>query len=158
MVHPDKPARNSFIVADEYFAGGCQCGAVRFKTSGNPFRVMACHCTSCKQRTGAAYGIGVYFDEQDVSFNSGVRKTFTFHSQTSGRWLKNEFCPTCGSTVSWTLEMRPGLRAIAGGSFDNPDWFRVDWHLWTESARSDMRYPDHVTLFEQGSLAPGTDA
>ena len=25
--------------------GGCQCGAVRFETTGDPVRAMACHCT-----------------------------------------------------------------------------------------------------------------
>jgi hypothetical protein len=51
--------------------------------------------------------------------------------------------------VSWTLEMRPGLRAIAGGSYDDPDWFDVQAHIWTHSARSDMRYPDDVKVFEE---------
>ena len=37
----------------------------------------------------------------------------------SGRWLRNQFCPKCGSTVTWTLELYPGLRALAVGSFDD---------------------------------------
>ena len=28
---------------------------------------MACHCRACKQRTGAAYGLGIYFYEEDNS-------------------------------------------------------------------------------------------
>ena len=129
--------------------GGCQCGAVRFTTTGTPVRAMACHCTTCKQRTGAPYGIGVYFDEAQVEFSGAARSTFEFHSDTSNRWIKNEFCPQCGSTVSWTLEMRPGMRAIAGGSFDDPDWYQVIAHIWTRSARSDMCYPETMPVHEK---------
>ena len=88
--------------------GGCQCGAVRYRTTAAPMRAMACHCTACKLRTGAPYGIGVYFDDNDVEFNDGERGTFEFHSDTSNRWIRNEFCKRCGTAVSWTLEMRPG--------------------------------------------------
>lgn len=129
--------------------GGCQCGAVRFTTTGTPVRAMACHCTTCKQRTGAPYGIGVYFEEAQVEFSGAARSTFEFHSDTSNRWIKNEFCPQCGSTVSWTLEMRPGMRAIAGGSFDDPDWYQVIAHIWTRSARSDMCYPETMPVHEK---------
>ena len=137
---------------DKPHTGGCQCGAIRFKTSKSPVRAMACHCSACKQRTGAPYGIGVYFKDEDIEFafeeNSEIG-TYEFHSNTSDRWIRNEFCKKCGSAVSWTLEMRPGLRAIAGGSFDDPDWYEVNMHLWTRSARSDMCYPDDIELYEQ---------
>ena len=129
--------------------GGCLCGAVRFTTTGMPIRAMACHCTSCKLRTGAAYGIGVYFSDDDVQFNDSKRAVHEFFSDTSGRWIRNEFCPSCGTTVSWTLEMRPGLRAIAGGSYDDPDWFAIEAHIWGRSARSDMCYPEGMAVYQQ---------
>ncbi len=130
-------------------SGGCQCGAVRFTVNGEPVRAMACHCTTCKLRSGSPYGIGVYFKEEQVELSGGQVQTFTFSSDTSGRWIKNEFCAACGATFSWTLEMRPGLRAIAGGSFDDPDWFKLDAHIWTQSARSDMCYPEGMATFPQ---------
>ena len=130
-------------------SGGCQCGAVRFTVTGEPVRAMACHCTTCKLRSGSPYGIGVYFKEEQMELSGGQVQTFTFSSDTSGRWIKNEFCAACGATFSWTLEMRPGLRAIAGGSFDDPDWFKLNAHIWTQSARSDMCYPEDMATFPQ---------
>jgi hypothetical protein len=129
--------------------GGCQCGAVRYRTTGTPVRTMACHCSTCKLRTGAAYGIGVYFNELDVEFLQGEMSKYRFESGTSGRWLQNEFCNQCGATVTWTLEMRPGLLGIAGGSFDNPNWYDIEGHIWTRSARSDMCYPDGMLVCEE---------
>ena len=129
--------------------GGCQCGAVRYRTSAQPKRAMACHCTTCKQRTGAPYGIGVYFADEDVEFIQGEMQAYTFHSDTSDRWIKNEFCQSCGTAVTWTLEMRPGLRAIAGGTYDDPDWYQLDAHIWSRSARSDMCYPEGMPIYEK---------
>ena len=134
---------------ETYQHGGCQCGAVRFKTTSTPKRAMACHCTTCKLRTGAPYGIGVYFDEQETWFEQGELGTFEFHSDTTGRWIRNEFCIKCGTAVSWTLEMRPGLRAIAGGCYDDPDWFEIGAHIWTRSARTDMCFPDNMAVHAQ---------
>lgn len=139
--------------------GGCLCGAVRFTSSEQPVRAMACHCTACKRRTGAAYGIGVYFNDAEITFNEAERAVHEFHSDTTGRWIRNEFCPQCGTTVSWTLEMRPGLRAIAGGAYDDPDWFTVEAHIWTRSARSDMCYPETMPVYPQAlaTTRPGND-
>lgn len=129
--------------------GGCQCGAIRFRTTNKPVRAMACHCSTCKQRTGGAYGIGVYFKREDIEYLQGERQTFEFHSSQSGRWLRNEFCPKCGSSVAWTLEFRPGICGIAGGCYDDPDWFDIEAHIWTESARSDMQYPDDMMVYHK---------
>lgn len=130
-------------------SGGCQCGAVRFVTTGEPVRAMACHCTTCKLRSGAAYGIGVYFEESAVEFLQGDMSHYQFESDTTGRWIRNEFCSQCGSAVTWTLEMRPGMRAIAGGSYDDPDWYKIAAHIWTRSARSDMLYPQDMNVCEE---------
>jgi len=43
----------------------------------------------------------------------------------------------------------PGLRAITGGSFDNPDWYRIESHIWTRSARHDKCFPNHLPIHEQ---------
>ena len=129
--------------------GGCKCGALRFRVAGEPMRVIACHCTTCKRRTGAAYGVGVYVGDEQVTFNAGERATHEFRSDESGRWLRNEFCTRCGTTVSWTLELRPGLRGMAAGCFDDPDWFDVDAHIWTRSARKDMQYPPGIPTYER---------
>ncbi|NKB77535.1 MAG: GFA family protein [Gammaproteobacteria bacterium] len=136
----------------KYEQGGCQCGAVRYRTTDRPIRAMACHCVTCKLRTGAPYGVGVYFEEKDVEFIQGEMSVYEFASDTSGRWIRNEFCHHCSTTLSWTLEMRPGLRAMAGGTFDNPDWYRIESHIWTRSARSDMCYPDGMAVHERALI------
>jgi hypothetical protein len=91
----------------------------------------------------------VYFAEEDAEFTQGETAIFEFHSDTSGRWIRNQHCVKCGTAVSWTLEMRPGLRAIAGGTYDDPDWYQIEAHIWTRSARSDMCYPEGMVVHQK---------
>jgi hypothetical protein len=68
-------------------------------------------------------------------------KTYEYHSDESHRWLRIECCPTCGSTVTWTAEFLPGMRAITGGSLNDPNWLTFKRHYWARSAAPWMVYP-----------------
>ena len=86
--------------------GGCLCGAVRYRVTGEPVRSSACHCTYCQRRTGSAFGVGAYFRDNDVEIMRGDLKTYEYRSDESGRWLKTQFCTGCGTTVTWTMKGR----------------------------------------------------
>jgi hypothetical protein len=103
--------------------GGCSCGAVRYRAKAAPVRTSVCHCSFCQRRTGSAFGIGVFFRDEDVEFISGELKAYEHRSDETQRWLRMQFCSTCGNTLTWTVEALPGMRAIAGGTFDD----RIGW-------------------------------
>jgi hypothetical protein len=132
--------------------GGCLCGAVRYRVSAAPVRTSACHCRNCQRRTGSAFGIGAYFKEGDVQFLQGELKTYEYRSDETGRWLRTQFCARCGTTLTWTAEALVGLRAIAGGSFDHPDWLKIDRHGWTRSKQKWFECPADAQVFEKGAL------
>lgn len=135
----------------DFHEGGCLCGAVRYRTKGEPAFTIVCHCRACQHRTGSAFGLGAYFPEPNVEFLGGSLQSFEFRSDESGRWLKTEFCPQCGTTVTWTLELRPGIRAIAGGTFDEPGWHKVDRHIWTDSAHPWVIHPQDAVVFRKST-------
>ncbi len=136
----------------ETHEGGCVCGAVRYRVTGAPVRTGVCHCTFCQRRTGSAFGIVVYFRQDDVEITRGVLKSYAHRSDESDRWLRMEFCPECGTTVTWTLELLPGGRGIAGGTFDDPGWLKIERHSWTRSAHPWVKIPAGVESFPQGAL------
>lgn len=132
--------------------GGCLCGAVRFKTKGDPLRVTVCHCTWCQRRTGAAFAVEPIFEDNQVEI-VGERSRYRSVSDESGRWLELEFCPKCGTNIGFTLEWRPGARAIDAGTFDDPSWIRSDKHhfrhIFLRSAQSWYDVPDGVEKYEK---------
>ena len=110
----------------ELHSGGCSCGAVRYETHGNPTRVAVCHCRYCQTRTGSAFGMNVYFEDSQIQITSGELKDYSFLNNAK-RQFHNRFCPNCGTTVFWSIEMRPGWTGIAAGTFDSPSfWFETD--------------------------------
>ena len=131
--------------------GGCVCGAVRYRVTGKPEVTMACHCRYCQHRLGTAFSSLAYFNDKCVEFLQGQLTKYEHHSDESGRWVRMEFCARCGTTVTHTVEVRPGLRGIAIGTFDDPDWLKIERHIWLRSKRPWVKIPADVETFPQGS-------
>lgn len=132
--------------------GGCLCGAVRYRVRNAPFRTGICHCKFCQRRTGSAFGVGVYFRKDDFDLLQGELESYEHRSDESSRWLKMEFCPKCGTTVTWTLELFPDGRGVAGGSFDDPSWLRIERHTWTRSKQHWVPIAPGVERHEKAAL------
>lgn len=98
-------------------AGGCLCGAVRFRLSGEPYRVGICHCLDCRKHHGALFHASAIFPETAMALSGETR-------QFCGR----HFCPRCGSSVF----ARSGDEVeISLGALDAPDQFTPTYELWT---------------------------
>lgn len=138
--------------AGEAHEGGCVCGAIRYRTTGAPAAGIVCHCKWCQKRLASAFAVIAYFNDDQVTFTQGDVREFESRSDESGRWLRVGFCPACGTTVTHTAEVRPNMRAIAAGTFDDPDWFRIDRHIWTVSKRPWVQMPQDVAVYEKGSV------
>ncbi|HZP87151.1 MAG TPA: GFA family protein [Burkholderiales bacterium] len=135
----------------EIHTGGCLCGAVRYRVTSKPNFVAVCHCKFCQKRLASAFSIVAAFDEKSVEFTQGKLAEYEHRSDESGRWLKMNFCPTCGTTVSHTAEARPGMRSIAAGTFDDTDWLNIDRHIWLKSKMPWVGVPEGMVTFERGA-------
>ena len=138
---------------NETHSGGCSCGAVRYRVHGKPIVATVCHCKFCQRRLASAFAIIASFDEQSVEMIQGKLVEAEHRSDESGRWLKMSFCPACGTTISHTAELRPGIRSIAAGTFDNPDWIAIDRHIWVQSKLPWVSIPAGVETYQKGATA-----
>ena len=135
----------------ETHSGGCACGAVRYRVHGKPVFTTVCHCRFCQRRLASAFAVIASFDEKSVEVIQGELAECEHRSDESGRWLRMSFCPCCATTISHTAEVRPGLRSIAAGTFDDSSWFAIDRHIWTQSKQPWVIIPPGVTSFLQGA-------
>jgi len=102
-------------------------------SGGNPVRAGICHCRYCQTRTGSAFGISVYFKENQINLINGELTEYNF-TNSSGRSFKNKFCKTCGTTVLWEVELRKGLIGVGGGTFDPPTfWYEAGFEVFCRS-------------------------
>ena len=117
----------------QQYEGGCLCGDIRYRVSGEPDRVAVCHCRYCQLRTGAPFGSLVYFEASNVEILEGKPSNFSFTSESGSGW-QTAFCSRCATTLFIELEKRPGLIAISYGTFDPPTFhFPITREVFTRS-------------------------
>ena len=46
------------------------------------------------------------------------------------------------------------MRSIAAGTFDDPNWFAIDRHIWLSSKLPWVQVPEGVTRYERGAIPP----
>jgi hypothetical protein len=134
---------------NEVHEGGCLCGAVRYRASGTPARVFACHCSFCKRAFGTAFSLLAFFKADRVAFNDAARSVYDYRSPSHGRTLHLQSCPVCSTRVGLTAERLPGIHAVCVGTLDEPNRIRVGAHLWLGSALDWMTFPPDVACYER---------
>jgi len=132
----------------------CQCGAFRMVAEGEPDMVNLCHCHACQRRTGAPFSVNAYYRKDAVRLEGDFR-TYP-RAAREGRTLTNHFCPQCGSTVCWTMDMRPGHYGIAVGAFNDQDFPPPTFSVWEEARHNWVTLPSGMEHFRQARPAPAT--
>ncbi|WP_137700429.1 GFA family protein [Marimonas lutisalis] len=97
--------------------GGCQCGQLRFRASGEPKRVGICHCLDCRKHHGALFYAAAIFPADAVVIKGEVKGY-------AGRFV----CPVCGSSVFARSGDETELHL---GAMDAPDQFTPSYECWT---------------------------
>ena len=72
----------------------------------------------CQRRTGTLAGSGAIFEKSEGAIE-GDRKVFERDGQ-EGRKVRFHFCPSCGTSLYWDGDFRPGWCVIAVGAFADP--------------------------------------
>ena len=131
--------------------GKCLCGALRVVVTGAPSVVNACHCTDCQRRSGAPMTSNAYYSDKNVRLE-GISRTYRRISA-AGRWVDHKFCPECGTTVCWSLEILPNTLGVPVGLFSDPTFPTPSVVFWEE--RKYAWFPDipNAEHFARGRTA-----
>lgn len=115
-------------------AGGCRCGAVRFRAQVSPFRALLCHCADCRAATGAPVSGYLGFAKAAVAWQ-GARR---FRSPAPG--TTRGACPACGAALSYMTTRYPGELYLHASALDRVADFRPEAHAhWAERVVRDPR-------------------
>lgn len=128
----------------------CMCGQLRVTASGDPDVVVACSCFECQRRTGSPFGVGAYYARASVLSIEGKHSEYG-RATGAGRSLTNKFCPDCGTSVLWELDMRPDHIGIAVGCFADPSFPAPVRTVWAENCHHWVKFPDELPVFEQAA-------
>ncbi len=128
-------------------AGGCACGAVRYRLASEPMFVHCCHCKDCQRQTGTAFVLNALIEADRVTLLSGAPEPVPVPTD-SGRPHDIYRCPTCRTAV-WSDYGRRGVMLfVRVGTLDDPAALPPDVHIYTRSKLPWIRLPDGVPAFE----------
>ncbi len=103
--------------------GGCLCGAVRFVATGAPNRVLVCHCTMCRQHTGAPFVVLAVYPPERVEVSGA-----TLDYRSSAQVLRRR-CAACGAQFLIASESSGDIE-LYSGCFDDPEPFVPEYEIF----------------------------
>jgi hypothetical protein len=125
----------------EEIEGGCFCGEIRYRISGDPVFQLFCFCKDCRAISGTDGYAGYMVNESDFKLIQGVPVKHEKISRDK-RTVVRHFCGTCGSNLWGKTEF--GLISVAAGTLDNPSLFKPTKKVFVEDAPDWGRVPDHL--------------
>ena len=135
------------------FAGGCLCGALRYRSTAAPVRGVMCHCDMCRKHSGAPALAFVHFPVETFSWENGEPTRYR-----SSEFAERGFCSVCGSSITMHEAVLSDRIQIAVGSLDEPGRVGIDDHVWTRSQIAWFDVNDGLPRFEQSSSVVPSDA
>jgi hypothetical protein len=96
----------------------CSCGQLTAQVVGEPVRISICHCLACQRRSGSVFAEQARFRREDVT-PSGTSSRYV-QAGDEGTRATFHFCPNCGATVYYEMEVFPDFLAIPVGTFAEP--------------------------------------
>ncbi|MDA1089592.1 MAG: GFA family protein [Proteobacteria bacterium] len=109
-------------------AGGCLCGAIRYRVSLAPRAVSHCHCTFCRRASGAAFMTWMTLPSAGFAYTLGAPATYG-----SSPGIERHFCGQCGTSLVFKAVAHPEEVDVAAASLDDPTLVDPDDHVWVET-------------------------
>lgn len=131
--------------------GGCLCGNVRYRATGDALAMSLCQCTHCQRSTGSAFGVYVAYPKAAFTVEQGEVRTYD--DQGDGALVVRAFCGKCGSPVYAEPTGFGELVSILGGTLDDKSDLKPTVAGWCVSGQPWLRLPDEIEQFEKWGTA-----
>jgi hypothetical protein len=126
-----------------YLEGGCLCGAIRYRVSGEPITSGICHCRTCRRISAAPMLPFVTFPADGFELTSG--KPVDFHSSPP---VTRTFCGRCGTPLTYRHRDSANEIDVMTCSLDNPEAFPPSHHIWVSQKLTWFHLSDGLPAFD----------
>lgn len=130
------------------YAGGCQCGRIRYVAEGPRDRSSVCYCRMCQKAAGSPFMAFVRFPARQVRWS---RSPETFASSNQA---ERGFCRECGTPLTYRQVGGPNI-SLTINSLDDPESVRPDMRFSAEAAVSWCAILDALPAVETDTATPG---
>lgn len=127
--------------------GGCLCGAVRYTVSSDFIFTGHCYCEDCRKGSSSGHNSVYAVPEQTVQITG---KLTEYQKQGgSGQPITRRFCPVCGTKISTTASVMPGVLLMTASSLDDPETYKPQSSIFVSRAPSWDRPPADLPAFPE---------
>ncbi|HYC00004.1 MAG TPA: GFA family protein [Candidatus Limnocylindrales bacterium] len=128
--------------------GGCYCGAVRYRATGDAMFSGQCHCRECQYISGGHPNVILGMPESGFAWTRGEGKPFRRSDLANP--VTREFCAECGTHLTSRPPGLPGAVLIKIGTLDDPSVFTgPQMVIWTIDRQSFHHIPEGVPVFQK---------
>lgn len=125
------------------YQGGCLCGQVRWRATGEPINVRICHCTLCQRATGGPFFARALFPADDFAWTGD-----TTSWPTSER-IQRRSCARCGTPMFSVPNDAPPRIGVSLATLDNPDALAPECHIFVGTKRAWIALADGLPQYEE---------
>ena len=122
--------------------GGCLCGAVRFKTDGEPVNVRICHCRTCQKAMGSPFYARALFEPRALTVEG---ETAAYPSSEA---IERVFCKRCGTRL-FSRRINGTAVGVALATFDDRNAFAPTEHIWVSEKIDWVRIDDGLRQYQE---------
>ncbi len=108
------------------FTGRCLCGATTYRCTAAPLWQSHCHCESCRRATASPFTS--FFGIANGAWDWTGTPPATYNSSPG---THRDFCPTCGTQMTYRSTKYPGECHFYAATLDRPETFAPTAHVHT---------------------------
>jgi hypothetical protein len=131
---------------DNPIEGGCLCGEVRYRVSGQSLSRSLCHCRTCRLASGAPSVAWVVFRSSDFEFIAGQPNSFN-----SSPGVVRTFCGRCGTPLTYQQTSKTDTIDVTTVTLDVAGEFAPTREVWTEHKVAWERLNDALQHYPRSS-------
>jgi hypothetical protein len=128
--------------------GRCMCGAVSFRTEGEPLNVRVCHCRNCQMAHSSPFNARALFEQHAVTIEGPT----AVHLSSSA--LERVFCRLCGTRV-FARRTNGTYIGVSLVAFDDRNAFAPTEHIWVSEKVAWLKLNDGLPQhLERSPIVP----
>ncbi len=123
-------ARPRVTARSQVVAGSCLCGSVTYEIDGELERMLNCHCSRCRRRSGAPHATTAFAPPDRLRWTRGADVVAHYALPEAPRHATT-FCRLCGSLLPTVLP--DVVVSVPAGSIDTPLALTPSAHIFVAS-------------------------
>lgn len=112
-------------------AGGCACGAIRYRTTAAPQFAMICQCRMCQRISGSGHAAQFAVAAESATVEGDLQ--YYEMISDAGNTVRSGFCGACGSPVLKKTSGYAQYTMFHAATLDDPRLYRPGMVVYSAS-------------------------